>query len=50
MITRIAAVEKQLKDTDLKRLRDDVADAKTKADTFKTTVEGLRTDLRNAKK
>ena len=50
VITRIVAVEKQLKDTDLKRLRDDVAGAKTKADTFTRTVEGLRTDLRNAKK
>ena len=50
VLTRVAAIEKQLKDTDLKKLKDDVGGAKSKADTFSATVEGMRTNLRNAKK
>ena len=50
VLTRVAAIEKQLKDTDLKKLKDDVGGAKSKAKTFSVTVEGMRTNLRNAKK
>ena len=50
VLTRVAAIEKQLKDTDLKKLKDDVGCAKSNANTFSETVEGMRTDLRNAKK